>query len=326
MNIIDKKHDQWLERLLESSHIGILIVDKARNNLFVNECLCQMFEYSEEELLSSTAEIFHVNNETFLKFAELAFNLVLNGSFVGIDYEFKKKDGTFFWAHIAGDVVEGQEEVLWTMVNITQRKIAENKVTLLKERMEQALLGSQGGIWDWGIVNNSIYFSLRWKEMLGYSDAEVENNFNSFDEFLHPDDYEFVYDTINKSLEGVEYFDMSFRLKHKAGHWIWVQSRGKTIYDADLKPIRMVGTHTDISVEKALQLQNAQQAQIIEQIHDSVISTDLNGHIVSWNLGSELLFGYTKDEILGKHVSILHLKKDIPKFKKSIDILREKGE
>jgi PAS domain S-box-containing protein len=78
----------------------------------------------------------------------------------------------------------------------------------------------------------------------------------------------------------------------------------------------MIGTHTDITEEKALQFKNAQQAEIIEQIHDSVIRTNLEGFIESWNRGSELLLGYTSDDMLGKHITTIYLEEDYDFLKK----------
>ena len=70
---------QWIEQLYNSSNVGILVVDKNRNNLFVNNHLCQMSGYSQEELLNQSAEIFHISSESNQRFAELAFNFVING-------------------------------------------------------------------------------------------------------------------------------------------------------------------------------------------------------------------------------------------------------
>ncbi|WP_457749072.1 EAL domain-containing protein [Sulfurimonas sp.] len=69
----------------------------------------------------------------------------------------------------------------------------------------------------------------------------------------------------------------------------------------------------------------AQQSQMIEQTHDSVVSTDLDGYILSWNHGSELLYGYTEEEMLGKHVSMLSLKEDLETFQKNIETLKKTG-
>jgi diguanylate cyclase (GGDEF)-like protein/PAS domain S-box-containing protein len=134
-----KKKATWLDKLLKSSHIGILVVDRNRNNLFVNRRLSEMFGYTENELLSATAEIFHVNNETFLKFAEKAFDSVLKGKAIDVDYQFKKKDGSYFWCHISGDAVDEYEEVLWTFTDITKRKTIELNLEEINYNMNQYL-------------------------------------------------------------------------------------------------------------------------------------------------------------------------------------------
>ena len=129
-------HTQWLEQFINNSHIGVLVVDKERNNLFVNDRLSEMFGYNKKKLLSTNAEIFHVNHDTFLKFAELAFDAVLKGEPLGIDYQFKHADGSLFWVHIAGDPIRAANEVLWTMVDITPRKEAQQKIEKEKEKFD----------------------------------------------------------------------------------------------------------------------------------------------------------------------------------------------
>ena len=119
----DSRQDYWLKQFTNSSHIGVLVVDRNRNNLYVNNRLCEMFGYEKEYLEANSAEVLHVDHESYLKFAKLAFDFVLKGKPISIEYQFKKKDGSLFWIQISGDVVEGQEEVLWIMVDITPRKM-----------------------------------------------------------------------------------------------------------------------------------------------------------------------------------------------------------
>ena len=197
----------------------------------------------------------------------------------------------------------------------------------LSERIELALLGSNDGVWDWNLINNSVYFSPRWKEMIGYVDDELVNEFATWESRVSSEDLKQVLKGIQENIDGkTEYYQGVHRLKHKDGHWVWILSRGKTQYDENSKAIRMTGTHTDISQEKEMQLRYAQQAQMIEQTHDSVISTDLEGNIVTWNYGSELIFGYEADEVMGKHISILHSKENLEYFKQIIEHLMKTGE
>ena len=190
----------------------------------------------------------------------------------------------------------------------------------LEERMELALIGSNDGLWDWNLVDNSVYLSSRWKEMLGFDDSRSLNKFTNWEERIHPDDVAQVAADIQDNIDGkTEFYENVHRLKHKDGHWVWILDRGKTHYDENGKPIRMIGTHTDITQEKEMQLKYAHQAQIIEQVHDSVVSVTLFGIITSWNVGSELLLGYKAHEMIGKHISSIYPEKDHKLLKEGMD-------
>ena len=217
----------------------------------------------------------------------------------------------------------------FNLVFLEKETIEEQLVELkeLKERMELALLGNNDGLWDWNIIDNSVYFSPRWKEMLGYSDHEIPNEFSTWEDRVHPDELEAVLLKVQENIDGkTDYYEVVNRLKHKDGHWVWILDRGKAIYDEDGKAVRMIGTHTDITDDKEMQIKFARQAQIIEQIHDAVISADLEGIITNWNKGSELLLQYKADEIIGKPVSIIYLEEDNKVFKNGVDILMQEGE
>ncbi len=281
-----------------------------------------MFGYEEDELLKHTAEIFHVSHETFLNFAELAFNFVLKGKPVEQDYQFKHKDGTLFWIHIAGDVVQNQEEVLWTMVDITKRKNAQKEIAFFKERMELAIEGNKDVIWDWNLADNSLFVSQKWKDIIGFNIDEFPNEMKAWKRHLHPDDLRKVLSDITDNIKGkTEYLDNIHRIRHRDGHWVWIHIRGKTHYDESGKAIRMTGTHSDITHERELELKNTHQSQIIQQIHESVTATDLNGIITSWNRGAEQLSGYKAKEAIGKHIKFMYLEKDYKKLEKDIETL-----
>ncbi|MEA3371645.1 MAG: EAL domain-containing protein, partial [Campylobacterota bacterium] len=182
----------------------------------------------------------------------------------------------------------------------------------LRERLELAFAGTKDGLWDWNIKDDTIYFSPLWKAMLGYKDSELENSVLNWKERVHPDDVEEALGDLQKHIDGkTDLYVNIHRLKHKDGYWIWTLDRAKALCDEDGNATRMVGTHTDITKDKKMQLQYEQQAQVIEQVNDSVISTDLEGNIVSWNKGSERMLGYKAEEVIGKPMSIIHRPEDI---------------
>ena len=197
----------------------------------------------------------------------------------------------------------------------------------LKERMELALIGSKTSIVDWNLINNEFYLSPSWKEMLGYRDDELPNKILTWRQRVHRDDRKNLFSSLKKTKKKkIEYFENSHRLRHKDGHWVWILGRAQLLYDENKTAVRMIGTHADITNEKELQLKYSQKAQMIEQIHDSVISTDLKGVITSCNYGTELLLGYTSSELVGKHITILYLKEDYELLGKNIETLMKNGE
>lgn len=204
-----------------------------------------------------------------------------------------------------------------------QEKNAEIKK--LKDRMALAFDGSNDAIWDWDFKDKSLYISKRWHDISGF-EGNLLSKVAEWKKRIHPDDYKFVMHSIFENIRGnTEYLDIKHRIKHLDGHWIWIHMRGKTQFDENGKAVRMTGTQSDISKDIEIQLKNIQQAQIIQQIHDSVITTDLKGYIIDWNLGSEHMFGYSADEVIGKHVTILHDIKNFPSFKKAYATLIRTG-
>jgi len=197
----------------------------------------------------------------------------------------------------------------------------------IKERMELALSSSNSGIWDWSMRDNSLYISPQWKEMLGYSDDELVNVFETWKGSVHPDDVAEVMRIIQDNIkEKIEYKEMTYRLIKKDKTFIWVLSKAMTEYDENSKPIRVIGTHINITEAKAKELKSLQQAQVIEQIHDSVIATDLEGIITSYNRGSTLLLGYSSQEMIGTHITKIYLEEDYETLGKNIEILKANEE
>ena len=195
----------------------------------------------------------------------------------------------------------------------------------IKERFELALCGGKTSILDWDLVNHTLYISPSWKEMLGYRDDELPNLESTWKKLAYPQDIVTVMKSLKKHIrEHRKIFENNHRLRCKGGHWIWVLGRARIIYDENGRAVRMVGTHTDITEEKELQLKYSHQAQILEQIHDAVISMDLNGFIQSWNRGSEILFGYCANEITGRHFSLLFPEHDHKGYEKAISELQGK--
>ena len=127
------------EQVFFNTGVGIMIVDKDRNMIEVNPKFCEMLGYTKEELISNSAEMIHVTSKTYKEFGEKAFNQVRNKKKVNIDWSFKRKNGEEIWFRIAGDPVADEDEVLWTVSDITERVNAQRNIEALASKLSKYL-------------------------------------------------------------------------------------------------------------------------------------------------------------------------------------------
>lgn len=130
-----------------------------------------------------------------------------------------------------------------------------------------ALEGAGDGVWDWRNDTGKVSYSMQWKKMLGYDEYEIEDKFESWERMVHPDDKPVVLAAIKNYLSGqTPTYACEHRLRCKDGRWKWILSRGMVISrDADGKPLRIVGTHSDITISKERENLILHQAE-----HDSL--------------------------------------------------------
>ncbi len=191
-------------------------------------------------------------------------------------------------------------------------KRIENELRLREERLNLAINGVNDGIWDWDLGTNALYLSPKWKEMIGFRDDELANEFASFESRLHPDDAGRVFQAIKQYLDGhAAAFQTEFRMRHKDGSWRWVLGRGEAQRDAEGRSYRMLGSHTDITVRKqmetALHMSEARFRTMIEAAHDGILLADIEAkRFVDANPTICAMTGYSRDELLAMPIEHIH--------------------
>ena len=133
----------------------------------------------------------------------------------------------------------------------------------IQEMFRLAIEGSSDGIFEWNLAKDTAFYSRQFWGMLGYEPSKFPSTMQSFKDLIHPDDKERVQGHMDRYLSGeIPDYLIIFRMKHKSGRWIWVNARGKALYDESGKPYRLVGAHTDISHIKAYEekLQKAKES------------------------------------------------------------------
>ena len=241
--------DTQMRTLLEQIPDGIFVTDMSGKFLEVNGRGCEMLGYEREELLSlGLLDIISPEN---LKEQPLRMEDLQARKMLYLDRVWRRKDGVDIPVEIQARMLpDGRTQAF--VHDISDRKQAEAFLKESQERLDYALSTASDGFWDWNILTNEIYFSDHWCESLGYDPDEVPGMLDFWESLLHPDDKERVMANIKEHLAGKsENYLCEYRMLTWSGVYRQNLDRGRVVaWDEEGRPIRMVGTDTDISRPK----------------------------------------------------------------------------
>lgn len=147
----------------------------------------------------------------------------------------------------------------------------EQELLSSKLQYELAIEGSNDGIWDWDIRTNHVFFSARWKQQLGYTEDELENDFRTFQNMVHEKDRLRVLKRVQNYLKGkIKYYDITFRMKHKDGNYRWIRARGAALRDENGEAYRMAGSHTDVTDARLAEFRLRETNELLSKLPQQV--------------------------------------------------------
>lgn len=206
--------------------------------------------------------------------------------------------------------------------DITALKKGEDLLKATEERWRFALEGGSQGVWDWNVQTGDIFFSDSYKKLYGYKPGDLKGRIEEWETMIHPDDRAQMNKAIDEHLASSNpYYESTYRVKTKDGNYKWVLGRGMLIRDENEKPLRMIGTHTDIT-----------QQVIAEQTYKLLFYSnplpmwtyDLGTlKILTVNDAAIYHYGYSKDEFLSMTIKDIRRAEDVMELLQQVNKRKE---
>jgi diguanylate cyclase (GGDEF)-like protein/PAS domain S-box-containing protein len=260
--------DQLLDAMQSLAEVGGWEVDAIADKVFWTDGVYRIFETSPQEYTPTTAmetaERFFTPS-SMARIRESYFGTETPGDSHDLEMQAVTARGKPIWVHSKGNSVRHDGRLISrtsVLQNITERKLAQAALQESENLWKLAMDSTGDGVWDWDISTDVENYSRRLLEMYGFEQGELEERITTLDERTHPDDLERMVSDRRAHFEGLTptYYN-EHRVRCKDGSWKWVLSRGMVISrDANDQPLRMIGTHTDITERKNSEALILQQA------------------------------------------------------------------
>ena len=239
------------------SPVGMAICTLDDKYLMVNSKLCEILGYSSDELTKMTSKDVSYFDDFNLHVNKI--HDVINGVIKTFTLEkrYIHKTGHLLWVKVSLSLVRDyQGEPLYLIKqidDITDKKSINEELINEKNRLSFIIQGTNVGTWEWDLKAQNKIYNDRWAEIIGYTLNDINMmSINEIDNLIHPEDLKKSNFELKKHFSGQkDYYECEYRIKHKNGHWVWVLDKGKVFeWDKNHNPIKMYGTHQDISESK----------------------------------------------------------------------------
>jgi PAS domain S-box-containing protein len=259
-----------------------------------NARACAMFGMSREQLLAATfADTSQGDPPYSMAEAQAKVSLALAGRPQVFEWRSKRADGQLFWSEVAlrAGEINGQRRVIASVRDVSARKQATEELRRNEERLRLAMAATAQGWYEMNVQTGEGVSSPEYLRIIGFEPAEFRTTLSEWMVNVHPDDRERLAREYRDCITSGQTHTMDYRRKTKSGAWKWIRSVGKIAeYDAEGRPLRMYGTHADITDRKELeaQLLRSQRLEAVGTLASGV-AHDLNNILTPVVMASGIL-------------------------------------
>lgn len=324
---VRKKHERALRQseenyrqLFEAGSDAIFLIDNQSGRILqANSAASSLYGYSHAELLAMrnldlSSEPEQTNRVTQTSPPD-------PGQVVHIPLRYhRRKNGQTFPVEISGRFFIHQDRPVHIAAirDITEKQTIIEALRASEERYALILKGSNDGYWDWDLSSGTVFFSDRWKEILGFDPQEIPNELEQWSKRLHPEDLARVIEKNDRCRRGeTASFAVEYRMLHKDGSYRWIFGRGSSKCDTQGRVIRLSGTHSDITVRKeaenALRDSETRYRQLFDANPHPMWVYDLDTlRFLAVNNAAVSRYGYSREEFLSMTIADIRPSDDLP--------------
>jgi PAS domain S-box-containing protein len=305
------------DQMAEMTGIGAWTIDLASGALSWSDQVFHIYDMEPGPMPSVEEAIsFFLPEEASLVEDQLRRLIELNEPY-DLEIPMSTASGRRIWIHALAELECAPDgtpmKVVGSFRDITEEREAAARLRASEEQLTFALDGANDGLWDWDVAGDSVYYSARWKELIGYADHELQGGFEEWSSRVDEEALPAIHRTLEACLSGeTDAFHTEFQMRHRDGSMRWILSRAKVVsWDEEGNPLRMVGTHTDIDEQVQLRRnlveakESAEQAAVAKSEFLATMSheirTPLNGILGL----SQLLLDTELDQEQSEHLRVI---------------------
>ena len=260
--------EERFRRLFETADDGILLLEKSEGKIVnVNPSVTTILGYSKDDCIGNKLENIGVLHDMG-NIDEI--NKTLNSeAIIHFDYvPIQTKAGKAIDAEMY--CVDKASLIQCNIRDITERKQSERELNESLLQQKEIVKASNIGLWDWDLIANKVKYSAEWKAQIGYDEHEISDDFKEWETRVHPDDLMPTLEKIQNTIDKRKNHQVEFRFRHKNGSYRWILAQGSLFLDESGRPIKMRGSHIDITERKQSEQELMESKQKFQSMVENI--------------------------------------------------------